>query len=291
MVSSSHSEARYSFEVFPPAREGKGADFITLCETLFSYDPAFVSVTYGAGGSGRDRSVKAVSSLAGRALGPITAHLTCVAQTRDEIGAVADGFWAEGVRSILALGGDLPEGGVAVPETERYRYASEMVAGLRARHDFDISVAAFPEGRPGGESWEDDVTTLAGKVSAGATRAITQYFFDDGAFLRYRDRVRARGIEVTVVPGIMPIANYKGIRAFSERCGAYLPQWLHDRFEPLADDPDGQREAALDIATRQVDRLRGEGVDFFHFYTLNRTDLVFATLDAVGLRGKCTAAA
>jgi len=253
--------------------------------------PAFVSVTYGAGGSTRERTHATVRRiLADTSLVP-AAHLTCVAATRSEVDAVVRGYVAAGVRHIVALRGD-PAGGMGeryTPHPGGYENAAALVAGIRRLADIEVSVSAYPEKHPDSASVEADLDMLAAKVDAGASRAITQFFFENDHYLRYVDRVRARGIGVPIVPGILPVQNFRQTRAFAERCGASVPAWLARRFEGLDDDPATRKLIAAAVAAEQVLDLVKRGISEFHFYTMNRADLVYAICHLLGLRPQATA--
>jgi methylenetetrahydrofolate reductase (NADPH) len=248
--------------------------------------PDFVSVTYGAAGSTRERTHSTiVRILRETALKP-AAHLTCVAATREEIDAVARGYWNAGVRHIVALRGDSPEGpGTRYqPHPGGYAYSTDLVAGLKKTGDFEISVSAYPEKHPDSATIDDEIDMLARKVDAGATRAITQFFFDNNVYLEYLDKVRARGINVPVVPGILPVQNFKQARSFAAQCGASIPGWMARRFDGLDNDPATRKLIATSVAAEQVFDLVDRGVREFHFYTLNRADLVYAICHLLGLR-------
>ncbi|MGC2521602.1 MAG: methylenetetrahydrofolate reductase [NAD(P)H], partial [Stellaceae bacterium] len=247
--------------------------------------PSFVSVTYGAGGSTRERTHATVRRIRCETALEPAAHLTCVAATRAEIEAVARDYWSAGIRHIVALRGDPPAGGEAYqPHPGGYAYAADLVTGLRRVADFEISVAAYPETHPEAVSAERDLDNLKGKVDAGASRAITQYFFDVDPYLRFRDRAARAGIAVPIVPGILPVTNYAQVKKFSASCGASIPAWMEAHFAGLDDDPDTRRLVAASIAAEQCRRLHAEGVHQFHFYTLNRADLIVAICHLLGVR-------
>jgi methylenetetrahydrofolate reductase (NADPH) len=274
-----------SFEFFPP---GDAAMERTLWQSLLRLAPLaprFVSVTYGADGSTRERTHDVVARvLRETALTPAP-HLTCVGAPREEILDIARGYWAAGVRHVVALRGDPPQGaGRYVPHPDGFAYAVDLVRGLKSVGDFDISVAAYPETHPEAASAECDLDNLKAKIDAGATRAITQFFFDSGPFLRFRDRCAAAGIRASLVPGILPITRFPQLLRFAERCGASVPAWLQHRFDGLEEDPDTRRLIAAAVAIDQVETLRRHGVDEFHFYTLNRAELTFAICHALGVR-------
>ena len=283
---------RVSFEFFPPKTadmESRLWEVITRLEPLM---PRFVSVTYGAGGSTRERTHATVRRIRLETTLEPAAHLTCVAATRAEIDAVARDYWAAGVRHIVALRGDPPAGGVAyTPHPGGYAYAADLVAGLKRVADFEISVAAYPESHPEAASADADLDNLKRKVEAGASRAITQYFFDVDLYLRFRDRAAARRITVRIVPGILPVTNYAQVKKFSASCGASIPAWMEAHFAGLDGDPDTRRLVAASIAAEQCRRLHAEGVHEFHFYTLNRADLIVAICHLLGVRARKPAAA
>ncbi|MCZ6591023.1 MAG: methylenetetrahydrofolate reductase [NAD(P)H] [Alphaproteobacteria bacterium] len=273
-----------SFEFFPPKSEdAEVALWDTVCR-LAPLQPAFVSVTYGAGGSTRERTHATVTRIARETALTPAAHLTCVDATRSEVDDVARQYWEAGIRHLVALRGDPPENTTSYsPAAGGYKYASDLVSGLRKVADFEISVAAYPEVHPDAPSRAFDLDYLKRKIDAGATRAITQFFFDNSVFLRFRDAVAAAGIDAPLVPGIMPVTNFNGIRGFAERCGTSIPAWLADAFEGLDDDPDGRRRVAEKVAGDQCLELMKQGVDEFHFYTLNRAQLTVAICRQLGV--------
>jgi len=279
-------DIRVSFEFFPPKSEEMEKTLWESIERLAPLKPAFVSVTYGAGGSTRERTHATVKRiLAETALVP-AAHLTCVAATRADIDAVIASYGVAGVKHIVALRGD-PVGGVGeryAPHPGGYLNAADLVAGIRRQCDAEISVSAYPEKHPDSPTVEADVDMLKAKVDAGATRAITQFFFDNDLYFRYLDRVRARGISIPVVPGILPVQNFKQTRAFAQRCGTSIPAWLADRFAGLDEDMATRKLIAAAVAAEQVLDLVDRGVRDFHFYTMNRADLVYAICHLLGLR-------
>lgn len=274
-----------SFEFFPPRTPEMEATLWQAIEKLAPLRPRFVSVTYGADGSTRDRTHRIVSRITAET-GLVSApHLTCVGADRSEIQAIARTYCDEGIRHIVALRGDPPQGATTyLPHPGGYPYAAELVAGLREVADFDISVAAYPEVHPEAPSADFDLDNLKRKLDAGANRAITQFFFDTDNFLRFRDKCVARGIRAPIVPGILPIAKFRQTLNFATRAGASVPAWLHERFEGLDDDPDTQRLLGANIAIEQVTQLRRHGVDEFHFYTLNRAEMTYAICHALGVR-------
>ena len=282
---------KLSFEFFPPKTEEMEKQLWLAVKRLEPLGPQFVSVTYGAGGSTRERTHTTVRRIrAETALQP-AAHLTCVAATREEVDEVARQYWDAGIRHIVALRGD-PPGGAAryTPHPGGYAHAAELVEGLRRVAPFEISVAAYPETHPDAVSPAADLDNLKRKVDAGATRAISQYFFDVDAFLRFRDLCDAFRIGVPIIPGILPVTNFAQVVKFSKACGASVPPWLARLFEGLDADPDTRRLVAATVAAEQCRRLQDHGVDEFHFYTLNRADLTYAICHILGVRPKTVAA-
>jgi methylenetetrahydrofolate reductase (NADPH) len=255
-------------------------------ERLAPLRPNFVSVTYGAGGSTRERTHATVARILRETAIKPAAHLTCVGATRDEVDEVARGYWEVGVRHIVALRGD-PQGGLGsayAPTPGGYANSTELVQGLRAIGDFEISVAAYPEKHPESASFEQDIDVLKAKIDAGATRAITQFFFENDLYFRFLDRVRAAGITIPIVPGVTAVQNFKQTANFAKRAGASVPDWLGERFAGLDDDPQTRRLIAAAVAAEQVFDLLDRGVEKFHFYTMNRADLVYAVCHLLGAR-------
>ena len=278
---------RVSFEFFPPKTAEMEAKLWEVVKRLEPLAPRFVSVTYGAGGSTRERTHATVRRIRRETALEPAAHLTCVAATRAEIDGVAHEYWHAGIRHIVALRGDPPGGARGYePHPGGYAYAADLVAGLKNVADFEISVAAYPETHPEAQSAERDLDSLKCKVEAGATRAITQYFFDVDLFLRFRDRTARAGIAVPIVPGILPVTNFAQVKKFSAACGASIPVWMAGHFDGLDDDPDTRRLVAASIAAEQCRRLHANGVHEFHFYTLNRADLIVAICHLLGVRAK-----
>jgi methylenetetrahydrofolate reductase (NADPH) len=279
---------RVSFEFFPPKTEEMEKTLWDSIARLAPLAPSFVSVTYGAGGSTRERTHATVKRImAETALLP-AAHLTCVAACRAEVDEVVRSYVAAGVRHVVALRGD-PVGGLGeryAPHPDGYRHAADLVAGIKRIAGIEVSVSAYPEKHPDSPSVEADIDMLCAKVDAGANRAITQFFFDNDLYFRYLDRVRARGIAIPVVPGILPVQNFNQMRAFAERCGASVPAWLADRFAGLESDAATRRLIAAAVAAEQVVDLVDRGVTDFHFYTMNRADLVFAICHLLGVRAQ-----
>lgn len=276
---------KVSFEFFPPNTEKMVETLWATIERLAPLAPDFVSVTYGAAGSTRERTHDIVARIAAETGLRAAAHLTCVAATAGEIDEIAHRYWDAGIRHIVALRGDPPDGlGAYVPTEGGYAYAADLVAGLMRVADFEISVAAYPETHPEAPSSNFDLDYLKRKIDAGAARAITQYFFDPEIYLKFRDRASKAGIDVPIVPGIMPVTNFANVQRFSKLCGASVPLWLERIFTGLEDDPETRKLVAATIAGQQCQILRAEGVDRFHFYTLNRADLAYAICHMLGLR-------
>ena len=275
-----------SFEFFPPKTDAMEVRFWESMEKLAPLGPRFVSVTYGAGGSTRERTLRMVSQVKAQTGIDAAAHLTCVGASREEVDAVVSGYKQAGIGRIVALRGDPPEGAGQpfVPHPQGYRNAADLVAGIRRIGDFDISVAAYPEKHPQSPDWQSDIDNLKRKLDAGASRAITQMFFDNGDYLRFIERARRAGITAPIVPGIQPIHSFKQISGFAARCGASIPSWLAARFEGLDDDPETHALVASAVAAEQVLELVDEGVTEFHFYTLNRSNLVLALARLLGRR-------
>lgn len=273
-----------SFEFFPPKTEKMAATLWRSVEKLAPLSPRFVSVTYGAGGTTRERTHATVERIVADTGLTAAAHLTCVAASREEIDAVADRYWEAGVRHIVALRGDMPEPDQAyTPAPDGYAYASDLVAGLKRRHDFEVSVGAYPEKHPEAAGFAEEIENLKRKQDAGAARAITQFFFQTEDFLRYRDRMDAAGVTMALCPGILPVTNFKSMRAFAARCGASVPDAVAARFEGLDDDVETRAGVAAAMAVEQCQHLRREGVDAFHFYTLNRAELTLAICRMLGV--------
>lgn len=268
---------RFSFEFFPPRDAAMEARLWETVHKLAPLKPAFVSVTYGADGSTRERTHEIVTRIHAET-GLVSApHLTCVGASREEVLDIARAYHAAGIRHIVALRGDPPKGAEAYrPHPGGYAYAADLVAGLKTVADFEISVAAYPEVHPEAASAQADLDNLKRKVDAGASRAITQFFFDAERFLRFRDRAAAAGIGVPIVPGILPITRFPQMLKFAGACGASVPDWLQERFAGLDDDPDTRQMIAASVAIDLVETLRRHGVGDFHFYTLNRAELVYA---------------
>ena len=286
---------RISFEFFPPKTQEMEERLWAAIKRLEPLRPRFVSVTYGAGGSTRERTHATVRRIRQETALEPAAHLTCVAATREEIDAVARDYWEAGIRHIVALRGDPPGGpgasGGYIALPSGYAYAADLVAGLKRVADFEISVAAFPETHPEALSPEADLDNLRRKFDAGASRAITQFFFDAPLFLRFLERARRVGIAGEIVPGILPVTNFAQMANFARRCGATVPSWLAWLFEGLDDDPATRELVAATVAAEQCAWLAAQGVREFHFYTLNRANLTLAVCRLLGLRPVAQAAA
>ena len=275
-----------SFEFFPPRNEALETQLWACIRRLEPLQPRFVSVTYGAGGSTQARTHATVSRIV-RETGLVpAAHLTCVGAARGEVDDVARQYWDIGVRHIVALRGDAPPGEDYQPHPEGYAFAADLVEGLARIAPFEISVAAYPEVHPTALSPDHDLDNLKRKLDAGATRAITNYFFEGEVFLRFLDRALAAGITAPIVPGIMPVTNYAQAVKFSAMCGASVPEWMGPLFTGIEDDLETRRMIAAIVAAEQVRLLQANGVDEFHFYTLNRPDLTYAIAHLLGVRGK-----
>jgi methylenetetrahydrofolate reductase (NADPH) len=281
-----------SFEFFPPKTAAMEATLWQAITRLAPLKPRFVSVTYGAGGSTRERTHATVARLRHETALEPAAHLTCVGATGDEIDRVARGYWDAGIRHIVALRGDPPAGtGAYQPHSAGYARAVDLVAGLRRVADFEISVAAYPEVHPEAVSAAADLDNLKRKIDAGARRAITQFFFDAGCFLRFRDRAAAAGIGVPIVPGILPIVDFSQAKKFAALCGASVPAWLDVEFAAIGEDPRARVAVAKRVAVAQCRRLIEAGVDELHFYTLNRAELVASICAALGVGASVAAIA
>ncbi len=282
------NELNVSFEFFPPKTEKMEETLWRSIRRLEPYAPHFVSVTYGAGGSTRERTHATVARILKETTLKPAAHLTCVGATREEIDAIIKDYWDLGVRHIVALRGDPPEGEGTqyTPHPGGYANGAELVAGIRRIADFEISVSAYPERHPDSPSSAADIDMLKAKVDAGATRAITQFFFDNDLYFRYQDRVRAAGIDIPITPGMIPILNFKQVSKFAAACGTHIPSRISSCYEGLEDDPETRRFVAASIAAEQASDLAAQGVTNFHFYTLNRADLIFAICHLLGFRAQ-----
>lgn len=275
-----------SFEFFPPKTEKAETQLWETIKRLAPLRPRFVSVTYGAGGTTRERTHAIVERIQKETSIPAAAHLTCVDATREEIDAIARAYWEAGIRHIVALRGDPPGGlgGTYQPTPGGYAYAADLVAGLRKVAPFEISVAAYPECHPQSTDAQSDLDNLKRKVDAGASRAITQFFFDPDAFLRFRDRAVAAGIRVPLVPGILPVTNFAKAVEFAGACNASIPTWFAHQFDGLDEDPVTRQIVAGAVAVDLCNRLIDEGVDQLHFYSLNRSELVVGICHMLGVR-------
>ena len=284
---STRNNLKVSFEFFPPKTDDMEIALWEAVERLAPLNPSFVSVTYGAGGSTRERTHNTVAKIVkDTALKP-AAHLTCVAATKEEVNDVIKDYWAAGIRHIVALRGD-PQTGAGtnyVPHPGGYADTPDLIRGIKTIADFEVSVSAYPEKHPESSSLDSDIELLKRKVDAGATRAITQFFFENDFYFRYLDKVHAAGITIPIVPGIIPVLNFKQAANFAIRCGTHVPQWLADRFEGLDDDAATRKLIAAAIAAEQAVDLIDRGVTDLHFYTMNKADLVFAICHLVGVKG------
>ncbi|HUN48593.1 MAG TPA: methylenetetrahydrofolate reductase [Stellaceae bacterium] len=280
-----------SFEFFPPKTAEMEAKLWQAVKRLEPLGPRFVSVTYGAGGTTRERTHATVVRIRRETALEPAAHLTCVGASRAEIDEVARRYWEAGIRHVVALRGDAPAGsGRYEPHPVGYPYAAELVAGLKRAADFEITVAAYPEMHPEAASAAADLDNLKRKIDAGASRAISQFFFDIEVYLRFVERARAAGITVPIVPGILPVTNVAQVKKFAGACGASVPSWMAALFEGLDGDPETRRLVAASIAIEQCRRLQAEGIGEFHFYTLNRADLAVAICHMLGVRGPAPSA-
>lgn len=285
---SNHNAVNVSFEFFPPKSDEAEANLWSAIRRLEPLNPAFVSVTYGAGGSTRERTHRTVQRIISETTLRPAAHLTCVEASRDEVDEVIEGYKAIGVDHIVALRGDPPGsagiGGAYTPRADGYANATELTAAISRVGGFEVTVGAYPEKHPESPSIDHDIEVLKAKVDAGAARAVTQFFFDIEAFLRFRDRVRAAGVTIPLIPGIMPVSNFAGLKRMTAACGAALPDWLAAHFDGLDDDPETRKLLAASIAAETCARLQEEGFSDFHFYTLNRAELVYAICRVLGVR-------
>jgi methylenetetrahydrofolate reductase (NADPH) len=276
---------KVSFEFFPPKNPEMEEQLWRSIRRLEPLAPAFVSVTYGAGGSTRDRTHTTVKRIVEETTLQPAAHLTCVATSREEIDEVVRGYWEAGIRHIVALRGDMTEPGARYrAHNSGYQSTAQLVAGIKRIAPFEVSVSAYPERHPESDSVDRDIDLLAEKVDAGATRAIGNFCFDTDAVARLRDRAAARGIDIPIVPGLMPTTNFKGVLRMSGRCGAQVPDWLMQLYDGLDDDPESRRAIAAAVLAGQVEDLRALDFDQFHFYTLNQADLTYAACRLLGMQ-------
>lgn len=285
-----------SFEFFPPKTEAMEESLWRAIQRLALLQPNFVSVTYGAGGSTRERTHATVARLLAETDLVPASHLTCVNASRDELDAVARSYWDIGVRHIVALRGDAPGDtpgslGQYVPRADGYAYAADLVAGLKGIADFEISVAAYPECHPESTGLQADLDNLKRKIDAGATRAITQFFFEADTYCRFLENARKAGITVPIVPGILPVTNFGQVCKFAKACGAAVPAWMGGLFEGLDDEPDTRHLVAATVAVKLCEKLQENGVEDFHFYTLNRAELTLAICRVLGLGARAAAPA
>jgi len=287
LFAEARGDIQVSFEFFPPKTEKMEQNLWESIKTLEPLQPRFVSVTYGAGGSTRERTHSTVERILKETELTPAAHLTCVGASRDEIDSIARDYWELGVRNIVGLRGDPPEPGTPfAPHPQGYANAAELVAGLNAIAPFDISVAAYPEMHPDSGTREADLDNLKRKVDAGADRAITQFFFSADCFFRFQDAVADAGMDIEVVPGILPVSNVAQTRRFAETCGASIPGWLNGLFEGLDDLPAARQLIAATVAAEICGQLYAGGVRHFHFYTLNRAELSYAICHLLGVRAQ-----
>jgi methylenetetrahydrofolate reductase (NADPH) len=281
-----------SFEFFPPADAAMEKTLWESIRYLEPLHPRFVSVTYGADGSTRERTHNVVSRVQKETSLDCVPHLTCIGASRGEVLDIARRYWDQGIRHIVALRGDAPAGTVTYqPRADGFAYAADLVAGLKTVGDFEISVAAYPEKHPEADTFAADLDNLKRKIDAGANRAITQFFYDTDLFLRFRDACAAKGITAPLVPGILPITRFPQITRFARRCGASIPEWLEHRFDGLEENPETRKLIAAAVAIEQVHALQKHGVEEFHFYTLNRAELTYAICHALGVRPRASKAA
>ena len=283
-----NKDINVSFELFPPSSDEAESNLFDTVKRLENLSPSFVSVTYGAGGSTRDRTIRTIKKIISETELDVAAHLTCVDASREEVDSVVRELWHAGVKRFVALRGD-PSGGIGnsfESEENGYGNASELVAGLKAFADFDISVAAYPEKHPESFDFQTDIDMLKRKVDNGATRAITQFCFDNDQFEAYLEKVRRAGIYIPVVPGILPIHHFGKVAGFAAKCGSSIPQWLADRFEGLDEDPQTRSLVAAAVAAEQVADLAHRGVTDFHFYTMNKAELPVAICRLLGIHEK-----
>ena len=279
------TESAVSFEFFPPRTAEMETQLWNSIRRLAPLRPRFVSVTYGAGGSTRDRTHATVKRIIDETELKPAAHLTCVGASRAAVDGVIRDYWEAGVRHIVALRGDMPEPGASYcPHPDGYQNTAELVRAIRTIAEFEISVSAYPEKHPDSPSFGWDLDVLKAKIDAGATRAITQFAFETEVFSSFRDRARRAGIEIPIVPGLMPTTNFRGVARMAKRCGAIIPAWLNTLYERLDDDPESRKLVSSAVLVEQVRELKAEGFDQFHFYTLNQAELTFAVCNILGIR-------
>ena len=274
-----------SFEFFPPNNDAGEERLWEVTARLAPLAPSFVSVTYGAGGSTRVRTDRVVRRIQSETGIDVAAHLTCVGASMADVDEIATGWWEAGIRKIVALRGDMPPGaGAYSPHPQGYRNAEDLVGGLKRIADFEISVAAYPESHPDSASPEADMDNLKRKIGAGATRACTQFFFDPDVFLRFLEKARAAGIPIPIVPGIIPVTNFTQTAKFSKMCGANVPEWMFGLFDGLDEDPETRKLVAASVCAEQCRVLHANGINEFHFYTMNKADLCYAICHVMGVR-------
>lgn len=269
------SKPTFSFEFFPPKTEETTNALFDEINALKALNPKFMTVTYGAGGSTRDKTMDVITEVIKKTGIPTASHLTYINHPRKELYALADDLWANGIHHIVALRGDMPQdlNWPLDPDEEYFQYTSHFVAALKARQDFEISVGAYPEKHPDADSLDKDVEALMKKIDAGANRAITQFFFDNSVYYEFLETCQKFDIKAPIVPGLLPIHNFKSMCGFAKRCQASVPSWLHEKFDGLDDKPEEARKVAIDLLTAQTEDLRKNGVTHFHFYTLNKADI------------------
>ena len=284
-------DVKVSFEFFPPKNEAMEERLWSSIKKLETLNPDFVSVTYGAGGSTRERTHRTVTRMASETSLKPAAHLTCVGSSREEIKEIADGYWDNGVRHIVALRGDPTDGidKAYVPTQDGFAYSSDLVEGLKKIHDFEVSVSAYPERHPESTNWDIEIDNLKKKIDAGATRAITQFFFSPDTFMRFLDRTLDAGIDIPIIPGLMLQPNFKGLKRMSGMCGVNVPDWYADLFDGLDKDPETRQLLTASLASELTAELFDRGVRHFHLYTLNRAELAYAVSRVLGLHSRLNA--
>ena len=265
----------YSFEFFPPKTDEAEQAFWAAIPEFTALEPNFMTITYGAGGSTRSQTLRIAAALTLRTKIPVASHLTFLNTPRRDLFRMTDALWENGTRHIIALRGDMPAdlSWPLDPDSDYFQYTSDFVEGLKAQHDFEITVSAYPEKHPDSKTIDEDIEALRKKCDAGATRAITQFFFENDKFYQFVERCRAAGINIPICPGLLPIHDFKGMQRFAARCQAGVPSWLIERFEAFENDAEGARALAIDLLTEQVQDLAANGADHIHFYTLNKPDI------------------
>ncbi len=272
----------FSFEFFPPKTSKSRIELAPVARELATLNPSFMTVTYGAGGSSRDWTMETAAAMQEDIGIPVAAHLTCVNTFKGDMKDIADRLWGNDIRHIVALRGDVPHEDMPLDYNDKdyYHYANELVAGLKSWHDFEISVAAYPEKHPEASDLDTDIEHLKRKCDAGATRAITQFFFENETFYRFLDKTQAAGITIPIVPGVLPIPNFEKMLGFAAMCQAKVPHWLHEKFRELEDKPAENLKVAEDVLAAQCHDLADHGVEHLHFYTLNKTDITMQACKA-----------